>query len=298
MRVAAQVVVGTPGKMVNMLSAGQLSVSKVKVFVLDEADIMLRDKLGEATIQIKRCLPRDCMYMMLSATFSETLIKFSKESVPQPVASLRLKPHDLVVSSITQLYINCSVKDRFTALQELYSSITIAQSIIFVNTIGHADSLCEAMRKDFHKVSLIHGEMPPSERDAVIKMYKNFQTRVLIASNVLARGFDVPQVTLVINYELPIQLTPRTPATREKGKDRAPEAKEVDTHTYIHRIGRTGRFALFGVAVNFVNADEMPLLASLEQYWGCKILELNDFSKLVTMLEQCKAKNEARTRGT
>merc|ERR1712079_736052 len=151
---------------------------------------------------------------------------------------------------------------------DLYGALTIGQSIIFLNTRTAAFELSKMMKGEGHAVSLICGtqqtggaeKIDVAYRDRVMAEFRSGVTKVLIATDVLSRGIDVPAVTLVVNYELPIQYN---------------RSQEPDYETYLHRIGRTGRFGLNGIAVNLVSSQEWWPLDSIRKHYNCNITELS-----------------------
>ncbi|KAK2553758.1 Eukaryotic initiation factor 4A-III [Acropora cervicornis] len=140
---------------------------------------------------------------------------------------------------------------KFDTLCDLYDTLTITQAVIFCNTKRKVDWLVEKMREANFTVSAMHGDMPQKERDAIMKEFRSGQSRVLISTDVWARGIDVQQVSLVINYDLP-----------------------NNRELYIHRIGRSGRFGRKGVAINFVKSDDIRILRDIEQYYSTQIDEM------------------------
>ena len=132
-----------------------------------------------------------------------------------------------------------------------YDTLTITQAVIFCNTKRKVDWLTDKMRQNNFTVSSMHGDMPQKERDAIMGEFRGGTTRVLITTDVWARGIDVQQVSLVINYDLP-----------------------NNRENYIHRIGRSGRYGRKGVAINFVKADDVRILRDIEQYYSTQIDEM------------------------
>jgi len=220
-----------------------LDLSKVKVFVLDEADVLIdKGGLGDQSIKVKRALPKDCQICLFSATFKPEVRHFAEKVVPQPCVNIRLSRKELTLEGIQQLYVDCGSDDRkFNVLSDIYGYLTVGQSIIFTHTRKTASELTAKMIAAGYTVSLLHGgiEMSPSERDKVIDDFRDSKTKVLITTNVLARGIDILQVMLVINYDLPLNAE-----------------NKPDFETYLHRIGRSGRFGRKGIAINFVHDSQ------------------------------------------
>ncbi|CAH8834737.1 unnamed protein product [Trichobilharzia szidati] len=245
------VVVGTPGRVFDMMSRGILTTAGIKIFVLDEADQML-DRGFEAQIkEIYRFLPENAQIMLLSATMPKQILSIARSIMQDPVQIL-IKKEELTLDGIKQFYINV-VKEEFKleTLMDLYRVMNLSQVVIFVNSVRKASDLYAQLVNRKFEVSCINSDMDQKERDRVMSEYRNGASRILLSTDVLARGIDVQQVSLVVNYDLP--------SNRE---------------TYIHRIGRGGRFGRKGTAINFVTATEMEALSDLQQYFNTEILEM------------------------
>ncbi|ELR19667.1 ATPdependent RNA helicase DBP5, putative [Acanthamoeba castellanii str. Neff] len=269
-----QIVVGTPGKITDLVKARVINMREIKIFVLDEADAMLDQQgLKDQTMRVHAMLPRQCQVLLFSATYDEEVTAFALKTVPQPRTTMRLEKSQLTVDKIAQFYLPCKTdENKFTILSDIYAYLTIGQSIIFCQRKDTAEMLARNMKAAGHTVSLLHGNLDTKERDAVIDEYRFGKTRVLITTNVLARGIDILQITLVINYDVPVDRTGR-----------------ADYATYLHRIGRSGRFGRSGIALNFVS-DQRSLntLKDIERYFGKPIAEfpLDDLPKLDAMLRE------------
>lgn len=248
-----QIVVATPGTLLEYIRRKRIQVSKLKVFVLDEADNMLdQQSLGDKCTRIKRMLPRSTQIVLFSATFADDVREYAEKFVPE-ANSLELKHEELNVDAITQLYMDCdSEAHKFNCLCELYGLLTIASSIIFVQTKKTADELYFKMKKEGHAVSVLHGSLETSERDRLIDDFREGRSKVLITTNVLARGIDIPTVTMVVNYDMPFD-----------------KAGKPDPATYLHRIGRTGRFGRRGVSISFIHDKRSyDCLMAISQFFG------------------------------
>lgn len=236
--VTAQVVVGTPGQLFTFATKASkfFSLKKVKVFVLDEADNVMVS-MKENAERLRAACPPDCQTLFFSATWPETVAQFAQKMVKEPYTFVRLKPEEVTVEGIYQFYVKCSDdKDKFDVLEKMFETLTIGQSIIFVHKIEFAKSLAENLKKAGHTVAQIHSDMEPWSRRAVMQDFRDGKSAVLIATNVASRGIDVPAVTMVVNYDLPMN--------RER---------QADVETYIHRIGRTGRMGRKGIALSFLH---------------------------------------------
>ncbi|KIJ51486.1 hypothetical protein M422DRAFT_26889 [Sphaerobolus stellatus SS14] len=235
--VTQQIVVGTPGTMVDMLKRRQIDTSQLKVFVLDEADHMLdAQSLGEYTLRIKNLIPKTVQTLLFSATFPDNVRIFASKFAPN-ANEIALKKEELSVEGIKQFYLDCKTEShKYDVLVELYGLLTIGQSIIFCKRRETADQIAARMVAEGHHVTSLHGAKDAQERDKVIDDFRDGKSKVLITTNVVARGIDILQVNMVVNYDLPMTM------------DNKP-----DLETYLHRIGRTGRFGRQGISVNFVH---------------------------------------------
>lgn len=245
------IVVGTPGRVYDMINRRALRTDKIKLFVLDEADEMLSRGFKDQIYDVFRLLPSSTQVILLSATMPNDVLEVTKRFMRDPIRIL-VKKEELTLEGIRQFYIAVDKEDwKLDTLCDLYETLTITQAVIFCNTRRKVDWLTEKMTKRDFTVSAMHGDMDQKERDVIMREFRSGSSRVLITTDLLARGIDVQQVSLVINYDLP--------ANREN---------------YIHRIGRGGRFGRKGVAINFVTADDTRTLREIEQFYNTQIEEM------------------------
>ncbi|XP_051518806.1 ATP-dependent RNA helicase DDX19A [Myxocyprinus asiaticus] len=260
-KITEQIVIGTPGTVLDWcIKLKLIDPKKIKVFVLDEADVMIATQgHQDQSIRIQRMLPKGCQMLLFSATFEESVWKFAERIVPDPNI-IKLKREEETLDTIKQYYVLCNSKeDKFNALCNIYGAITIAQAMIFCHTRKTTNWLAGQMSKEGHQVALLSGEMVVEQRAAVIERFREGKEKVLITTNVCARGIDVEQVSVVINFDLPLD------------KDNNP-----DNETYLHRIGRTGRFGKRGLAINMVDSQRsMEILKTIERHFNKKILRLD-----------------------
>nr|CAI6778809.1 AAC_HP1_G0050040.mRNA.1.CDS.1 [Saccharomyces cerevisiae] len=252
-QINSQVIVGTPGTVLDLMRRKLMQLQKIKIFVLDEADNMLDQQgLGDQCIRVKRFLPKDTQLVLFSATFADAVRQYAKKIVPN-ANTLELQTNEVNVDAIKQLYMDCKNEaDKFDVLTELYGLMTIGSSIIFVATKKTANVLYGKLKSEGHEVSILHGDLQTQERDRLIDDFREGRSKVLITTNVLARGIDIPTVSMVVNYDLP---------TLANG--------QADPATYIHRIGRTGRFGRKGVAISFVHdKNSFNILSAIQKYFG------------------------------
>lgn len=251
--VVAQVVVATPGSLLEAIRRKQLDVSKLQVFVLDEADNMLdQTGMGSQCVRVKKAVPSTTQLVLFSATFPDEVYKYAQTFVPN-ANEIRLQTVELNVDAIKQFYMDCDDEmAKLTALKNLYGLLTVSSSMIFTRTKKTADWLYKQLTADGHTVSVLHSDLTSEERDRLIDDFREFKTRVLITTNVLARGIDIPTVSMVVNYDLPVD---------KDGK--------ADPAAYLHRIGRTGRFGRTGVSISFVHDQESyKVLNDITTYYG------------------------------
>ena len=252
-QINAQVIVGTPGTVLDLMRRKLMQLQKIKIFVLDEADNMLDQQgLGDQCIRVKRFLPKDTQLVLFSATFADAVRQYAKKIVPN-ANTLELQTNEVNVDAIKQLYMDCKNEaDKFDVLTELYGLMTIGSSIIFVATKKTANVLYGKLKSEGHEVSILHVDLHTQERDRLIDDFREGRSKVLITTNVLARGIDIPTVSMVVNYDLP---------TLANG--------QADPATYIHRIGRTGRFGRKGVAISLVHdKNSFNILSAIQKYFG------------------------------
>ncbi|UMM10350.1 hypothetical protein L5515_000164 [Caenorhabditis briggsae] len=245
------VVSGTPGRVFDMIRRRNLRTRAIKLLVLDEADEMLNKGFKEQLYDIYRYLPPGAQVVLLSATLPHEILEMTSKFMTDPIRIL-VKRDELTLEGIKQFFVAVDKEEwKFDTLIDLYDTLTITQAVLFCNTRRKVDWLTDKMKEANFTVSSMHGDMEQKDRDEVMKEFRAGNTRVLISTDVWARGLDVPQVSLVINYDLP-----------------------NNRELYIHRIGRSGRFGRKGVAINFVKQDDVRILRDIEQYYSTQIDEM------------------------
>uniref|UniRef100_A0A7S2ZS82 RNA helicase n=5 Tax=Rhodosorus marinus TaxID=101924 RepID=A0A7S2ZS82_9RHOD len=242
---------GTPGRVFDMIKRGNLRTKAVKLFILDEADEMLSRGFKEQIYDIYRYLPPGIQVVLVSATMPSDLLEITNKFMTDPVRIL-VKRDELTLEGIKQFFVAVQKEDwKFDTLCDLYETLTITQAVVFCNTKRKVEWLATKLKEANFTVSSMHGDMEQKERDEIMSEFRSGTSRVLIATDVWARGLDVQQVSLVINYDLP-----------------------DNRENYIHRIGRSGRFGRKGVAINFVADDDLPNLHDIEQFYSTQIDEM------------------------
>ncbi|KAK6877973.1 ATP-dependent RNA helicase eIF4A [Candida tropicalis] len=250
-RSGVQIVVGTPGRVYDMIERRYFKTDKVKMFILDEADEMLSSGFKEQIYNIFRLLPETTQVVLLSATMPQEVLEVTTKFMNNPVRIL-VKKDELTLEGIKQFYINVELEEyKFDCLCDLYDSISVTQAVIFCNTRTKVEFLTNKLREQHFTVSAIHADLPQAERDTIMKEFRSGSSRILISTDLLARGIDVQQVSLVINYDLP-----------------------ANKENYIHRIGRGGRFGRKGVAINFVTDRDVGTMREIEKFYSTQIEEM------------------------
>lgn len=243
----ASVVVGTPGKLIHTINSRILKLDALRLLVIDEVDEMLSSSLLEQTKQIIQRVPCSAQLCVFSATLSKRVLELTKRFMREPERIL-VERENLTLQGIRQCYVNTTETAKYDELCALYANFPIAQSIVYVNTIVRAEKLCARMRQGGHSVEFIHGSMDGGERSSVVREFRNGKFRVLVSTDLLSRGIDIQLISVVINYDVPD----------------SPE-------TYLHRIGRSGRFGKEGLAITMVTPFDSQSVAGIESYFSTKL---------------------------
>jgi len=245
------IVVGTPGRVHDMIRRKYFIVENIEVMVLDEADEMLSTGFKEQMHNIFRFMPNDIQIGLFSATMPSDLKLLTSKFMRTPIEIL-VKNDNLTLQGIAQYFISLETdKDKFLTVQDLFSQMSISQAIIYCNSVKRVNDLEAAMNEDGFPVQKIHGKMEEKERQKTHKEFKNGSCRVLVTSDLFARGIDVQQVSIVINFDVP-----------------------KSEHTYLHRIGRSGRWGRKGIAINLVTKYDGARLKQFEEYYQTQIMEM------------------------
>lgn len=245
------VVVGTPGRVFDMINRRALKTDHIKIFCLDEADEMLSQGFRDQIYDIFQLLPPSTQVVLLSATMPQEVLEVTTKFMRDPIRIL-VKKEELTLEGIKQFYVAVEKEEwKLDTLSDLYETVTITQAVIFCNTRRKVDWLTDKLTSREFTVSAMHGDMDQAQRELIMKEFRSGSSRVLITTDLLARGIDVQQVSLVINYDLP--------SNREN---------------YIHRIGRGGRFGRKGVAINFVTTEDVATLREIETFYNTQVDEM------------------------
>lgn len=262
------VIIGTPGRILDMLNRKDretghdvINKSALRIFVVDEADELLgastessesrrneeHESVGflDQLYNIFKCLPTDIQVCLFSATMSPQFFETTKHFMRSPIEVL-VKTEELTLDGIKQYQVNVGKQEyKFDTLCELYGLLTINQSIIYCNSLKSVEYLTRALKNNNFMVSSIHGHMTPQERELTMSDFRNAKCRVLVSTDLLSRGIDVQQVSVVINYDVPTKI-----------------------ESYLHRIGRSGRYGRKGVAINFVTDYDDKRIDSIQKYYS------------------------------
>lgn len=245
------IVVGCPGRVHDMLRRRKLKTADLKMIVLDEADEMLSSGFKEQVYNIFQFLNKDIQVALFSATMPESLNVLTNKFMRDPIRIL-VKTEQLTLEGIKQYYVAVeNDSQKYDTLKDLYGVFSLSQCIIYCNSVKRVQDLFDAMTEDNFPVCQIHSNMDKMEREKNFKEFSSGNMRVLISSNVTARGIDVQQVSTVINFDIP-----------------------KCVHTYLHRIGRSGRWGRKGMGINFVTRRDTRYMKEIEQHYHTDISEL------------------------
>ena len=245
------IIVGCPGRIFDMIRRRHINASKLKLVVLDEADEMLSSGFKEQVYNIFQYLNKNVQIALFSATLPNNIFQITNKFMRNPI-KICVKAESLTLEGIKQYFV--AVEDdrqKYLTLKDLYEHITLAQCIIYSNSVKRVIDLYEAMKEDGFPVCCIHSNMEKSERERSFKDFRTGAARVMISSNVTSRGIDIQQVSVVINFDLP-----------------------RDVHNYLHRIGRSGRWGRKGTGINFITRRDLAKMKEIESYYSTQINEL------------------------
>jgi len=245
------VITGCPGRVYDMMRRNHIISKNIKLVVLDEADEMLSSGFKEQVYNIFQHFNNNIQVALFSATLPDHIQGITSKFMRDPV-KIQVRAEQLTLEGISQYYV--AIEDdrqKYLTLKDLYSFMSVSQCIIYANSVKRVSALYDAMMEDGFPVCRIHSGMDKSDRDKAFADFRGGTFRVLISSNVTARGIDIQQVSVVINFDIP-----------------------KDVHTYLHRIGRSGRWGRKGVGINLITRRDMSKLKEIEQYYSTQIKEM------------------------
>lgn len=245
------VVVGCTGRVFDMIKRRALTTGNVKICILDEADEMLSIGFKDQIYNIFQQLPANMQIALFSATMPPAILQLTNRFMRDPV-KITMLPQELNLDGIKQYFIAINDDyEKLECLKDLFSRLTVSQTIIYANDVRRVKDLYDMMMKEGFAVCCIHREMSKQERSDTISQFREGRYRMLISSNITARGIDVQQVNTVINFDIP---------------------RSVDI--YLHRIGRSGRWGRKGIAVNFVTKMDIRQMKTIESHYKVTIDEM------------------------
>jgi len=245
------IICGCPGRVYDMMRRERINTKSIKLIILDEADEMLSTGFKEQVYNIFQHLKPDVQVCLFSATMPDGINMITEKIMRNPV-KISVKREQLTLEGIAQYFIAVNDdREKYLTLKDIFSFITLSHTIIYCNSIKRVQDLYEAMCEDCFPVCRIHSNMDKSERDKSFNDFRNGTSRVMISSNVTARGIDIQQVSVVINFDLP-----------------------KCVHTYLHRIGRSGRWGRKGVGINFITRRDVVQIKRIEEHYSTKISEM------------------------
>ncbi|MGC9080300.1 DEAD/DEAH box helicase [Sulfurihydrogenibium sp.] len=247
------VIVGTPGRVKDLLNRGFLKLDNVKMFVLDEADRMLEMGFIEDIEEIMSYLPEERQNLLFSATMPKEILELAEEFLNEDYETIKVKPDEITVEKIKQIIYRVDPKNKFSKLIQILSENDAEKTIIFTQTKLEADELAEKLKEEGFNVSAIHGDFSQKKRETVLHNFRTGKLKILVATDVAARGLDIKGVELVINYGLP-----------------------RDAESYIHRIGRTGRAGKEGTAISIATPSEDKSLENILKKTKANIEVINE----------------------
>ena len=246
-----QVIVGSPGRVLDMIQRKYLFTDKITTLIFDEADEILSQGFKDTIYHIVQFMSAKTQICLYSATIPEDILELSDKFLNNP-AKILVKKEELTLEGILQFYVNIKVNDwKYNVLTDLYDTISVSQCIIYINSKNKLMEVYRSLIGENFPVGYIHGELSPPEREETMNQFKTGHTRILLSTDLLSRGIDIQQLSLVINFDLP-------------------RSKE----TYIHRIGRSGRYGRKGVAINLVTDRDIPYMKEIEAFYDTKIEEM------------------------
>ena len=248
------VIVGCPGRINDMIRRRKINISNTKIIVLDEADEMLSRGFKDQIYNIfQKCDEESVQIALFSATLSQELMALSQSLLRDPIRIL-MRSEQLTLDGINQKYVLLETDDdKYETLKRLYSNFSSSQCIIYCNNVKRVIDLYNIMSEEGFPVCCLHSDQDQTVRTKYYDDFKSGRYRVLISTNITARGIDIQQVSTVINYDIP-----------------------KDEHTYLHRIGRSGRWGRKGMAINFILSKDIRRLRTIEGFYKTEISELKD----------------------
>lgn len=246
--ISDHIIIGTPGRLCDLLNKGMIKSESIKTIVIDEADDVLSIGFRKQVKRIFSCLPKETQVALVSATIPQDMENLFEILLRPDFISILIKDDQLTLDGIDQYYIDLDEQYKQDAIIDIYQFISVGQGIIYCNKKNRADDLQRILSERDFSVGVLHGDMMQKERDHIMSEFRSGSVRILITTDMLARGIDIQQISLVINYDMP----------------KYPQ-------TYIHRIGRSGRYGRKGIALNFCTRKEKNILNYIRNMYNTEI---------------------------
>lgn len=249
----SQIIICTPGKLLKMIHTNKISLNYLKLLVIDEADEMLDDKAGfmEQIKNIINNISKNTQIVLTSATLKKNTLSITEKFMNDPLKII-IKNNELTLEGISQFYILLnSDMVKLDCLIDIYSSICVSSTIIFCNSKRKVEWLNNQLKLKNFAVKCITGDIEQKERNEIFNDFVKGTFRIIISTDIWSRGIDISSVGFVINFDLPFK-----------------------QESYIHRIGRSGRYGKKGIAINFINDKEYHYMKKIEEYYSTQILEM------------------------
>jgi translation initiation factor 4A len=245
-------IVGCVGRVCDMISKRYIDTTQLKLLILDEADEMLTQGFGsQIRFMFKSFFPEKIQVALFSATMPDEMVALTGNILRNPV-HIRVKLEDLSLKAIDQYYIAVADDNmKYSVLKDLFAKISVSKCIIYCNSVKRVETLGQSMARDGFSVCCIHSGMEKEERTDIFNQFRNGQQRALVSSDITARGIDIQQVSVVVNFDVP-----------------------KSEHTYLHRIGRSGRWGRKGFAINLVSRHDMQQIHKIESNYKITIAEM------------------------
>ena len=240
------ILVATPGRAADLATKGECDLSHCQIVVMDEADKLLSPEMEPLTVEVINKCPDDRQLMLFSATFPVSVKDFKEKHVPNPYEINLME--ELTLKGVTQFYAFVEEHQKVHCLNTLFSKLEINQSMIFCNSVNRVELLAKKITQLGYSCFYIHAKMPQEHRNRVFHEFRSGATRHLVSSDLFTRGIDVQSVNVVVNFDFP-----------------------RNAESYLHRIGRSGRFGHLGLAINLITYEDRFNLYRIEQELGTEI---------------------------
>ena len=246
-----EVIIGTPGRLLDMINRGHIVPDSFSMLIFDEADEILSKGFKDNIYNIVRVLPKTTQICLFSATLPDEILSITDKFMNEPIKIL-VKNEELTLDGIQQYFVTVKNRDwKYDIITDLYDAISVNQCIIYINNKNKIVEVYDKLLYANYPVSYITGDRTTEERKETMEDFRNGKIRILLSSDLLSRGIDIQQLSLVINYDIP-----------------------RDKETYIHRIGRSGRYGRKGVAINLIHESEILNLEEIQKFYNTKINEM------------------------